>query len=111
VGGRPPPSWDTPATRSLLLSAARAGLFLLSIEEGTPVLPLTHQATVEAWGPRDPFAAEAAAAALQGLGSDERRPRYEDLVALVDSVHRIAPYTARSPHPVPADRRPSLAAA
>ena len=97
VGGRPSATWDTPATRSLLLSAARAALFLESLEAGEPLLPLDHETTVEAWGRRDPFAADAAQRALRGLrqGTEPwQTPRYEELVALVDSVHRMSPYVA-----------------
>jgi beta-1,4-mannosyltransferase len=95
VGGRPAANWDTPATRSLLLSAARAALFLESLEDGEPLLALDHEATVEAWGRRDPFAAEAAQLALRGLRQGtEAAQHYEELVALLDSVHRMSPYVA-----------------
>lgn len=83
VGVRPLANWNTPASLSLLLSAARAALFLASVEDGRPRLTLTDEATVHVLVERDPAVAEAAAGALATLRACEREPCRPDRVGLM----------------------------
>jgi len=95
VGGRPPVSWATPATYELLLSSARAGLFLDSLQTGSPRLTLTHEATVAALVDRDSAALEPGEAALEMLASpapDAQLPDYEQLTRLAEVVRQLPAY-------------------
>jgi hypothetical protein len=101
---RPAIDWPTPATIALLLSAARAALFLQSVDEGSPCLALSWRATVVAWAARDPFAGEAADEAMRALDSrngGEGKVSWEVLIALLDSVHRMPPYCLPAGHRAP----------
>lgn len=95
--GRPPlATWPTPASVSLLLCAARAALFLESLERHTPRLTLTPAATVSSLAARDPSAGEIGPAVLTLLS--ERVPRRPDLAVLMRlraAVIRLPPYAAR----------------
>jgi hypothetical protein len=75
VGVRPAPIYSTPATIGLLLSAARAALFLESVEAGAPRLALTHEAAVRDLANRDFVAGEAAREALEALRTCMRESR------------------------------------
>jgi GT2 family glycosyltransferase len=100
VGSRPAASWATPATLSLLLSAARSALFLESAEDHSPRLTLTDEATVRALAERDPSAedaAESALAALRACQSPPTEPGYEPVARLHDVVRRLPAY-AEGPH-------------
>jgi len=77
VGPRPASVSTAPATFDLLLSAARAALFLESVEQGSPALPLRLgdvAAALAARGPGLGDAAEAFAALDAGCGNQVRLP-------------------------------------
>ena len=75
VGARPLATEPTPASVSLLLSAARAALFLDTVEEGPARLTLTDQATVAALAAGDPAAAEPGEQALAYLRDRDPQER------------------------------------
>jgi endoglucanase len=75
IGGRPRSIWSTPATLGLLFSAARAALFLESVEEGQPQLPLTFAAMVASLAARDPGVGADAAEAYALLERCQREGR------------------------------------
>jgi hypothetical protein len=85
----------------LLLTAARAALFMESVERGRPALPLTAAATVDALGD------STAAAALEELRS-RRRPSPDVVAATAGLVSSLSPYAAAAPKPArPAGFRPA----
>jgi hypothetical protein len=93
VGGWPLATVATPASVSLLLSAARAALFLESIEQGAPRLTLTDEATVGSLAERAPAGAEAAEHALASLREHEPvQPDWTMLMRLRSAVIRLPPY-------------------
>jgi hypothetical protein len=92
---RPPSVWPTPATVSLLLSAARAGLFLDSIQTGEPRLAITEEAVAAGLGARDDEAAAASAGALEALAAcrhDQSPPPAEIVLRLRRAVNRLPAY-------------------
>jgi hypothetical protein len=96
VGGRPTVTWSTPGTLGLLLSAARAALFLQSLDDGTPSLALTRQATVQALARWDAGAGEVAGAGLDALRASERdgqQPPVEDVAQLRHIVSELPAYS------------------
>jgi hypothetical protein len=96
----PPPSTAAhPATLAMLLSAARAALFLESLELGDPELPLTLAAVAELAQVRghDPDGvAQEALACLREARSGNREPPAVVVGALRRLVLGLPPYTERS---------------
>jgi len=100
VGPWPSASWETPASVSLLLSAARAALFLESVERGAARLPLTEEATVRsltACYPSTTEVAEHALAALRASERERRPPGWVPLMRLRAAVIRLPAYATADP--------------
>jgi endoglucanase len=97
VGARPWSVAASPATLGLLLSAARSALFLESIEEGSPELPVTFTDVAAALGARDPgIGADAfeACAVLEEGRREQRSPQPELVERLRRDVRSFPPYAS-----------------
>jgi predicted nucleotidyltransferase len=81
---------------AMLLTAARAALFLESVEAGSPELAVTLDAVVERLGARDGRAGDLAAEALAQWRSTRGRPDVLDLVhGLRQVVRELEPFAVR----------------
>jgi hypothetical protein len=92
---RPLSVWPTPATVSLLLSAAQCGLFLDSLQIGEPRLAITEEAAAAALGARDEEAEAASASALEALVAyrhDQSPPLAATVLRLRRAVNRLPAY-------------------
>jgi hypothetical protein len=97
VGIHPDSRTASPAVISMLLSAARAALFLSSLDDGEPELALTPAATVNALGRVSAAAGEVAAMAHAELEDALHRasePAPAPVAALRGLVVDMSPYAA-----------------
>jgi hypothetical protein len=81
------------------IAAARAGLFLASVEDGEPRLALTSAAAMRALADRHEAArgvAEAAADELRAWREESRSPDPDVARALLAEIRRLEPYDGRA---------------